>query len=181
MAKAKWAVRVPNSETRSIAFKFADGTEQTIYLRDIPEALSVALILHGLEAKIGDSYAGAAEAVESGKAITELAYAKAQVARVIGNLKAGIWASREAAGPGRLVVAVAEALGITEEKAAERINGWRDEGTEESKKKLAAVRNHPKVKLVMTRLEKEAQERKMRALNGAAEESDKSEVSELFE
>lgn len=177
MSKQKVAKKVADAESGTVQFRFRDGSSQTISLAELDGQTIRLLALHGLEQKIGDSYAGAQDAVDEGKATDVLSYTKAQAARVIANLKAAVWATREV-GPSRLVIAVAEALGIDLQTAHDRIRLWQDSDNEVHVKKLADAKRHPKVKLVLARLEKEAQERKMRALAG--QDGDDSDLADLF-
>ena len=172
--KTKMATKVADTDAGKVTFTFTDGTVQAISMTEIPAATQRALILHGIEQKGGDSYAGATMAVEEGRATNALAFGKASLARVLANLRAGIWTTKAEAGPSRLVRAVAEVLGIPVAAAGDRITGW-EAGlespdarmVERCKKSLAAVRSNPKIRLVLARMDREAAERRMAALAGA--------------
>jgi hypothetical protein len=178
------ARKVSDVVAKIVTFKFGDGTEQVIGLSDLSSDMRDLLALHGLEQKIGDAYAGALDAVADGRAPDRITYAKAQAAAVIANLKAAIWASRESAGPSRLARAVAEVMGISVEQADERIRLWESDESEEpnlGKAQLKKVRQNPKVREVLARMEQEAAARRAKALAAAAEADDGTELDELFE
>lgn len=169
------ATKVADVEAGTVTFRFADGSTEVIGIDEIPPETARALILHGIEQKGGDSYAGAAEAVEAGEATDKVSWAKAQLIRVLSNLRSGVWASREPAGPSRLARAIAEVTGKPVDEVAAQIAAWEAADDE----RLAKVKASPKVKAVLARMEREARERREAALAKAAAGS-KDDISGLM-
>ena len=103
IAKVQWS-----EAEDALVFTFANGNQTEIAVRDVPEGLHAALLLHGLEQKLRDSYAGAKSPDEAYTAYTATR----------DTLLAGEWGKRrEGAGPAQpaltveAVMLMAETLG----------------------------------------------------------------------
>lgn len=186
MRKVKIAQKSSDVEKGLVTFAFTDGTKQVINVNDIPKDLTVALMCHAVEQKGGDSYASASDPDVTDGA-EPVAWAKAQCQRVLANLIAGIFNARGPTGPGRLAQALAEAIGISVEKAVERLNDWKaladgddEKMAKKGKENLSNARNHPKVKAILARMEKEALDRKIKAMESAPE-AEADDLEAMFE
>ena len=92
IAKVTWS-----EDERSLTFAFANQTTQTVTVDEIPADLHAALLLHGLEQKTRDSYAGAKTVDEAIAAFTA----------TLDTLRAGDWGKRrEGAGPSQPALVV---------------------------------------------------------------------------
>ena len=130
---------------------FTVGKETvTVNTTDVHKDLIQKLLVHGLNAKVGDSAAG-------DKTDTDRL---ASIKNTIANLKKGIWSEGGGTGTGGMLAkAVAETQKISIEQAVAALDKLDDE-------KFAAVKNHPAVKLVMARLRMESAKEAAKAEGG---------------
>lgn len=157
---AKIAKKVINVEANSVAFKFSDGSEIAVNLGELSQDTLKQLALHGVSAKLGDNYAGAAEVEEEGG--DPIAWAKEQVRQTWENLKQGLWTVRGEGGVRVtvLALAIAAVYGITPEEAAEKLSEMDDE----KKKGLQAA---PKIAAKVASLKAEAAAKRAAAAQAA--------------
>lgn len=122
-------------------FTFGNGTVLTLDPADLSADIQEDLMFHGALQKIGDSYAGAKgnydEAVASARSVIE-------------QLLAGEWKAARAAGEAKprgteLASAIAQIKGIELAAAVAAVEAMSDE-------QRKAVRNHPKIKVVIAEL-----------------------------
>lgn len=92
MAKAKIAKKVTDLDGRSVRFDFVDHEPILVRLDDLPVDIQSALALHGLSAKLGDSYS------DCGGNVTE---AMQMFGGVLDRLIAGDWRAAGVAGERR--------------------------------------------------------------------------------
>jgi hypothetical protein len=161
---AKIAKKIINVEGNSVSFKFSDGSEITANLNELSQDTLKQVALHGISAKLGDSYAGAGDVEEEGG--DPIAWAKAEVARIWANLKAGLWSVRSEGGVRVTVLAqaVAAVYNISPEAAAEKLS----EMDEEKKKALSAA---PKIAAKVAGLKAEAAAKRAAAAQAALSSS----------
>lgn len=81
---AKFALCKKKKGETGVSFAFANGRAVEVLLSEIPESLHVALAVHGLTQKGGDSYAGAENADEAFELL----------GAVLDTLKRGLWTER---------------------------------------------------------------------------------------
>lgn len=158
-------------ETRSVTFEFDEDEKLVASLEDFPPEMITHLALHGLSQKCGDSYAGAAKAIE-GLEITANEYAKNQVAGVIKQLKDGDWTVRSGGG-GSVVTDLAKALS---EFTGQPLDTCVSILAEKEKDERAAVRKHPGIAAILSRL---SAERAAAKAEKAAKEAGEAEMPEL--
>jgi hypothetical protein len=170
-----FAKKTVDTETRIITIQLEDGSSTSHALDSLPPAIITQLALHGLSQKLGDSYAGAENAVAEGEAETKVGFAKSAVARVWTQLSAGEWsAKREGTGGiSMLARAIAEVLGITPEDAAAKVEGM----DKETKKK---VQSSPKVAVALAKLKAAAAARAAERAAAAAEAAGGEDVASLL-
>lgn len=160
-----------NIEAGSVKFTFDDGSSRTFYLSDYPEAMYRPLMLNGLSQKLADKYAGAKEAVASGKFPTKAAYQKAMTTAVHESLKAGAWRMVAERGESSSLIleAVSRAFGIDLATAQERWDGFTDE-------QKAKVKANPKVQKAVTEIKIERLNERKEALD----DQDDDDTEEMF-
>lgn len=142
-----------DTAARTITFDLEDGSEPIVFdATKAPQAIREHAELHGFSQKIGDSYAGAAAAVEEGLYETPEAFIRDQIQRASEQLLSGDWNTRSGGAGGArvtdLAVALAEALGQPLEDCVQRLD-------EASKEEKASVRKHPQVAAILSRIRAE--------------------------
>lgn len=169
---AKIAKKLISVESNSVTFKFADGSEVVTRLSELPPESLKQLALHGASAKLGDSYAGAADVEEEGG--NPVTWAKGEVTKIWENLKQGLWNVRGEGGVRVTVLAqaVAAVYGISPEDAAEKLSEMEDE----QKKALAAA---PKIAAKVAALKAEAAAKRAQAAAANLSASDDVELPVL--
>lgn len=165
------AKKIVNLENKTVTFE-VDGNEAVFELDRCSPEMVIQLALHGASQKGGDSYAGAAAAVkDSDMSLTD--YILTTVQGVIDQLYNDDWTVRVGgAGPRitDLARALAEAYGVSEAEAAEKV-GEIDADTKK------AVRKHPAIKPILDRLAAERAAAKAEESEKAAGEA---ELPDLF-
>lgn len=166
------AKKIVTLETQSVAFD-VDGAIHAFDLSKVSPEMVIQLALHGASQKIGDSYAGAAKAIE-GTEMTEAEYVVDCVTSGIEQLYNNDWSIRTGAGAGPritdLAKALAEAYKVTEDEAAERVAGL-----DADQKK--GVRAHPAISPILDRIRAERAAEKAAK---SAETATDSELPDLF-
>jgi len=167
-----------DTEAKSVAILFEDGTEARHSLNDLSQEMIVQLALHGLSQKLGDSYSGAEAAVSDGEAPSKVAYAQGTVSRVWGSLTSNEWsAKREGSGSGSVTLlakAIAQALGVgTPEEAQAKLDSM-------DKETRAKIRNVPKVALAVANLKAEQAARAAAKAQAAAGTDTGTDLAGLF-
>lgn len=124
--------------TGVIAFKFEDGTEQTIDVNSLSEEVKFRLMVHGASQKIGDSYAGAKSEPKP------VEFAKTSVMETIKQLVDGLWRVTSPGGPRvtDLATAYAQVMGETLEAAVELVGTLNEE-------EVKALRAKPRIKAAL--------------------------------
>lgn len=162
-------------EAGTLTFEFEDDTQITVNLTEFPPEIVQNLALHGLSQKGGDSYAGAAKAIE-GTEMSAAEYARAQVERVMDQLRNNEWrATGGGEGGGRitdLAIALAEVMGKDTSEAVAVL----DEADKDTK---AKIRKHPKIAEVLQRIKAERAAKKLADLEKAAESAEDIDLSAL--
>ena len=130
--------------TDSITFNFNGDVSLECPLVDLPEGMLYRMALHGIAAKCGDAYSkneGSQDALQKAE-------------RVWGNLKAGVFnAKSQGGGSGKLAAALVNVGGKSIQEVMDLLQGMDDKT-----KKL--LRNDPKVKTELARMELAANEGK---------------------
>lgn len=167
------ARKLINLENKTVTFEIADGVEEVFQLDNVSDEMLVQLALHGASQKIGDSYAGAASAVQDSDMTLE-DYVKSQVSGGIAQLYAGEWTIRTGGAGGPRVTdlarALAEAYGVDVEEAADKVA----EMDADTKK---AVRKHPAIAPILDRIRAERAEAKAKE---SAAKAGEVELPQLF-
>lgn len=128
---------------RKVLITFGEGDVLEACLDDMPEDIRQRLALHGLAQKIGDSYAGVADAEK----------ARQNAEAVLARLKAGEWSARSGDGSGRgpsasvreLAQAISKVKNIDFEIALEKVQAL-------DRKARNALRNHPQIMREIARI-----------------------------
>ena len=139
MARNKIASKealVVNGRFEGAEFNFADGTKLTVELNDMSDSILARLTVHGLLQKIGDSYSG----------ISNVKDAITAAEATINSLIKGDWSTRGEVG-GMLLDALIEYFKgkQTEEEVRRKFQDMLPEDK-------AALKKHPKIKVIMARL-----------------------------
>lgn len=138
-----------NPEEKTAIFLFSDGTEIVWNVGAFPTKIQTDLMLHGAIQKGGDSYAGV-------KGDVKLAIEN--VRKLGAALLAGDWGP-EREGGGVRIGAIAEAIarikGVTVDEARTALTASEDASDAEKEalsKKIATLRAHPQIKLVISQI-----------------------------
>lgn len=138
-----------NLEEKTAIFSFSDGTEVVWNVGGFPTQIQERLMLHGAIQKGGDSYAGVKG---------DVAAAVANVKALGAALLAGEWGP-EREGGGVRIGAIAEAIarikGVTVEDARAALTAPEDASDADKDalaKKIATLRAHPQIKLVISQI-----------------------------
>ena len=144
--KEKIAKKVPFEE--GVIFTFIDGTEFVAILDDLPTDIVRRLAIHGMNQKLGDSYA---------KKEISVSEALAGVIDLYGQLQSGVWANR--ASGGKLAIAISRALGESLPDVIRSLAG-------KSKDEKAEYRKHPQIILELAKMKQEEAESEIAATEG---------------
>lgn len=132
-------------EEFTLTFTFANGETKTINAKDLEQAIQDRAMVHGLEQKIRDSYAGAKSADE----------ALGMASKVIDTLISGEWSAKREGG-------VSE--GSIEQLARAMVMAWAEKGKEvsfddtlayvqgQTKEQRAALRARPAVAVALAKV-----------------------------
>lgn len=153
------AKKIVDTLAKTVTFEVGE-TKEVFQLDNVDEIMLVQLALHGASQKIGDSYAGAANAVKDSDMTIE-EYVLSQVTEGIKQLYEGDWSIRTGGTAGPRVTdlarALAEAYGVEESEAADKVA----EMDSETKK---AVRKHPAIAPILERISIERKKAKLAEL-----------------
>lgn len=166
------ATKSYNTETKTWTFDSGIATH-TLTLDELNAAMQDHGLGHGILQKVGDSYAGAAKAVEDTDMTVE-EYIDQCIVGSLDQLRNGDWNLRSGGSAGPRVTdlarALAEAYGVSETEAAEKISDM-DADTKK------AVRKHPAIEPILARLRAERAAQKEKELSAKAQDV---ELPDLF-
>ena len=160
--------KIIDLESRTVTWEISPDLVEVFEYDRCSDEMKVRLGLHGASQKGGDSYAGAASAIEDTDLTLE-EYISNAVKGVIDQLYNDDWTVRATGGGPRvtdLAVAIAEAYAVDMSEAVAKVADM-DADTKK------AVRNHPAIKPILDRIRAE------RAAKKAAESKAKGEDAEL--
>ena len=157
-----------DTEKQTVNFDFGEGIESVHFaIADCSPEMVIQLALHGASQKIGDSYASAKSAVAETD-IDPAAWSASQAVGVVSQLYNDDWTVRSAgtAAVTDLATALAEAVdGVDLEAATARL-------VDASKEDKAALRQHPAIAAVLTRIKAERATAKAATAAAKAETGD---------
>jgi hypothetical protein len=154
-----------DTDTSAVTVTLATGQVIETIVNNLPPEMIVRLAMHGFEQKVRDSYAGAKEAVEEGRAATVIDYVSEQIMDTIAMIESGTWARRATGDGGDLAKAISEVMGKDRGEVAAKLKTMTDE-------EKAAAKSHPKVKAALARYRAEREAAKAATLEGKTTDGD---------
>ncbi len=156
-----------SSEAVAVKFAFTNGAEIVIDPKDLPKNVRDAALMHGLSQKVGDAYAGSANADGD-----PIAWAHEKAETVVANMMAGLWVTQREAGAPRVSMLLA-AFKETVEAAGKVFDEAKMQAKLVDEKTGAAFRKqvlaNAAVKAVYDRMRREAAEAREAVSATAAE------------
>lgn len=152
--RVKVATKSTDVKTGSVTFTFTNGKALTVKVTDFPKEIQAHLAVHGMAAKIGDTYASAArDAAESGQDAATVGFTMAS--GEVAKLMSGKWIERTAGGSVKYLdlveplIAVRAKAGVTVTR--EKVIAWLSDQTAGQ---LLGLRQNPDVIAAMATLAK---------------------------
>ena len=163
-----------NSDESVIVFKFTNGNEFVFDPNTVSEEVRNYAMFHGFAQKLGDNAAGAKEACSDGSMEPE-DWREQMVKEMAAQLASEGWnrQSREGGGAVSLLQQALVALGIDEAKVVERLKGL-------DKEQKKALTNNPEVAAQIAVIKAERAAKAAEKAAAKAEDSEPSDLGELF-